>query len=53
MSNWNRKILRNKMKIELGTNKIRDYWHSQNDTLEQRLIRGMKEAQKEDKNGRK
>lgn len=53
MSNYIRKIRRNKLKQELGNNKIRDVFHTRYDTLEQRLIRGMKEAQKEDKNGKK
>lgn len=48
MSNCIRKLRRNKLKQELGTNKIKDFWHTQNDTLEQRLKRGM-----EKENGKK
>ena len=48
MSNWIRKQKRSQLKKELGTNKIRDYWHQQNLTLGQRLYEGMKKA-KEDR----
>lgn len=41
MSNLTRKIKRNKIKKQMGNNKIKDFYHTQYDTLEQRLIRGM------------
>lgn len=44
MSGFVRKLRRNKLKQELGTNKIKDFWHTQNDTLEQRLKRGMEKT---------
>ena len=47
MSGFARKLRRNKLKQELGTNKIKDFWHTQNDTLEQRLKRGIKNAKNE------
>lgn len=47
MSNCIRKLRRNKLKQELGTNKIREYYHSKYDTLEQRLKRGIKNAKNE------
>jgi hypothetical protein len=37
MSNISRKIERNKIKKELGNNNIKDYFHTQHDTLEQRM----------------
>lgn len=43
---FERQLKRNKMKKELGTNKIRDYWHTQNDPLWKRLQNGMKNARK-------
>ena len=46
MSGFERKLKRNKLKKELGTNKIKDFWHTQNDTLEQRLKRGIKNGKK-------
>ena len=42
MSNCIRKLRRNKLKQELGTNKISDYYHTKYDNLEKRLKRGMK-----------
>lgn len=47
MSNFVRKLRRNKLKQELGTNKIREYYHSKYDTLEKRLKRGIKNAKNE------
>lgn len=41
MSGLLRKIRRNKLKKQMGNNKIRDFYHTQYDTLEQRLKRGM------------
>lgn len=46
MSNLTRKIKRNKLKKQMGNNKINDYFHTQYDSLEKRLKRGMKNAQK-------
>lgn len=46
MSNWIRKQRRNELKKELRTNKIRDYWHQQNDPLWKRLQDGMRNASK-------
>lgn len=48
MSNWIRKQRRNELKQILGTNKIHDEFHSKYDSLEKRLIAGMKRA-KEDR----
>ena len=48
---FEREMRRRKLKQELGNNKIREYYHTKYDTLEQRLVRGMNV--KEDKNGRK
>jgi len=42
MSNAFRKIRRNALKKYLGTNKIREFWHQQNDTLEQKLRKARK-----------
>ena len=47
MSGFERKLKRDQLKKQVGTNKIRDFWHTQNDTLEQRLKRGMKNARNE------
>ena len=44
---FERKLKRNQLKQQLGTNKIKNFWHTQNDTLEQRLKRGMKNARNE------
>lgn len=44
-----RRLERNKLKKELGTNKIRDYWHQQSLTLGQRLYEGMKSARESSK----
>lgn len=44
MASYLRKLRRNQLKKVLGNNKIKDYWHQQNDSLEQRLIAGMKKA---------
>jgi hypothetical protein len=48
MGSLARRLKRNKMKKELGTNKIRDFWHQQHDPLWKRLQDGMKNA-KEDR----
>lgn len=50
---FEREMRRRKLKQEIGSNKIKDIFHTRYDTLEQRLIRGMKEARKENKNARK
>ena len=47
MSNCIRKLRRNKLKQEIGSNKIKEYYHSRYDTLEQRLKRGIKNAKNE------
>jgi len=49
MGSFERKVRRNELKRELGTNKIKEFYHSKYDTLEQRLIRGMINAKKKDK----
>jgi hypothetical protein len=49
MSGYARKLKRNQLKKELGTNKIRDYWHQQNDPLWKRLQDGMRNASKDKK----
>jgi len=49
MGSLARKLKRNQLKKELGTNKIRDYWHQQNLTLGQRLYEGMKRAREDNK----
>lgn len=46
MSGFERKLKREQLKKQLGTNKIKEFYHSKYDTLEQRLIRGMKNAKK-------
>jgi hypothetical protein len=46
MSNLLRKVRRNKLKNQMGNNKINDYFHTQYDSLEKRLKRGIKNAQK-------
>jgi len=52
MSNCIRQIRRNKLKNELKTNKISEFYHSKYDTLEKRLIRGMNiKENKNNKNG--
>ena len=47
MSNCIRKLRRNKLKQEIGSNKIKEYYHSRYDSLEQRLKRGIKNAKNE------
>lgn len=47
MSNCIRKLRRNKLKQELGTNKIREYYHTKYDSLEKRLKAGIKNAKNE------
>lgn len=49
MGSLARKLKRNQLKKELGTNKIRDYWHQQNDPLWKRLQDGMKNAKENKK----
>ena len=44
---FERKLKRRKLKQELGTNKIKEFWHTQNDTLEQRLKRGLENTKNE------
>ncbi len=46
MSNFIRKLKRNKLKQQLGTNKIKEFWHTQNDSIEKRLKRGIENAKK-------
>ena len=46
MSGIDRKIKRNKLKKQMENNKICDYFHTQYDSLEKRLKRGIKNAQK-------
>jgi len=46
MSNLLRKVRRNQLKKQMGNNKICDYFHTQYDTLEKRLKRGMNNAKK-------
>lgn len=41
MSGLLRKIRRNKIKKQMGNNKIRDFYHTQYDSLEKRLKNGM------------
>ena len=47
MSGFERKLRREKLKKQLGSNDIKEIFHSKYDTLEQRLVAGMKRA-KED-----
>lgn len=37
MSGLLRKVRRNKLKKDFGNNNIKDYYHEQHDTLEQRM----------------
>lgn len=37
MSNLLRKVKRNELKKQIGNNKIKDFYHTQYDTLEQRM----------------
>lgn len=46
MSGLLRKIRRNKLKKQMGNNKIKDFYHTQYDTLEDRLIKGINNAKK-------
>ena len=48
MGNFARKLARNKLKQEIGSNKIREEYHNRYDSLEQRIKRELKEK---DKNG--
>lgn len=48
MGSYARKIERERLKKELGTNKIKEFWHSQRDPLWKRMQDGMKRA-KEDR----
>lgn len=41
-----RKVRRNELKKQMGNNKIKDYFHTQYDSLEKRLKKGIKNAQK-------
>lgn len=41
MSNVLRKIKRNKLKKQMGNNKICDVYHTEYDSIEKRLKRGM------------
>lgn len=41
-----RKIERNKIKKELGNNKINEFFHTQNDSLEKRIRKAKREAKK-------
>lgn len=47
MSNCIRKIRRNILKNEIGSNKIREYYHTKYDTLEKRLKNGMNQNKEE------
>lgn len=49
MGSYARKLERNKLKKELGTNKIKEFWHQQHDPLWKRLQDGMKNAREEKK----
>ena len=49
MGSYARRIERNKLKKELGTNKIREFWHQQHDPLWKRLQDGMKNARADKK----
>ena len=49
MSGIERKIRRNALKKYLGTNKIKEFYHNEYDSLWKRLQNGMKNARKEDK----
>lgn len=46
MSGYARKLKRNQLKKELGTNKIREFFHQQHDPLWKRLQDGMRNASK-------
>ena len=46
MGSLARKLKRNQLKKELGTNKIREFFHQQHDPLWKRLQDGMKNASK-------
>lgn len=41
-----RKVRRNQLKKQMGNNKINVFYHQQYDSLEKRLKRGIKNAQK-------
>lgn len=43
---FERELKRNKLKKEIGSNKIRDVFHSRYDSIEKRLHDGMKNARK-------
>lgn len=42
-----RKIKRNELKRQLGNNKIKELFHSQNDTIEKRLRDGIRRAKEQ------
>lgn len=44
MSSFERKLKRESLKQEIGNNRIKEYYHSKYDSLEKRLIRGIKNA---------
>lgn len=46
MSNALRKIKRNRLKKHLNSNKIRDFYHSQFDSLEKRMREAKREVRK-------
>lgn len=46
MSGIERKIRRNQLKKKLGTNKIKQAFHEENETLEQKIKREQKNANK-------
>ena len=46
MAGMERKIKRNMLKKHLNSNKIRDFYHSYNDTLEKRMREAKREAKK-------
>lgn len=51
MGSLYRKFQRNKLKKEIGSNKIRDIWHQRNATIEEIMREGMKMTR--EKNNRK
>lgn len=53
MSNCIRKLRRNKLKQEIGSNKIKEIFHTANDPLWKRLKTGIKNAQEENLTGKK
>jgi len=46
MGSFARKLARNKLKQEMGNNRIREEFHNRYDSLEQRIKRELKEKDK-------